>query len=571
MKLYKNWKLYTFLSVIFCLSTQTLWGWGAGHDYVNRDSLTIMPNEIKNFLGKENQKKFVRWSHAPDSFASWTKEQKKYPITDTEIKYLQSFGAKNLYSLHSWRKPGQGANFILLIRAFMDKDPARSAFWMSTLMHPVADDVACNHTSQIHYATYAFKPYNIKIGNGIGFDFADIAKTPEGKKAVKLLLNKYKPKVIAGTPDKVLEQILSKDILAATYGTQREAKIMATYAPNATKKIRTVGTEAMAELGVYGMTKTMDMIITAWQFAKQGKVPVLTSKIVKNAEKTKHKYFAQAPLSDDSIYAGLLHKAKNGVPNVGILLERSKLMMRSHLSFGGRLIMAASMRTLKANKIPYCTIDLRDLDVPNSTTLDVKKIPLLMLCSGSFHVSNNAKNNLKRYFADGGRILWIGGRNKGILGDLSLSLTKVDPKILPVTKKYGSNNTAVINKISIKFLPPFNKLLGNRQYRFINNPDTKAGSQPPLCLLKVKPVNRQVKPLAELSVDNKTIVIAAELTGKKGHPKAIFMPEYLLAPFLLDDTGDEIVNVADITLDRVGTPILLQAISLLLNNIQDKH
>ncbi len=370
---HKNWKRYTFLFIVFCLFSQTLWGWGSGHDYVNRGALTIMPDEIKNFLGKENQKKFIRWSHAPDSFAPWVKEQKKYPITDTEVKYLQSFGAKNLYSLHSSRKPGQCANFILLIRAFMDKDPARSAFWMSTLMHTVADDVACNHTSQIHYSTYAFKPYNIKMGNGIGFDFANIAKTSEGKKAVKLLLNKYSPKVITGTPNVVLEQILSTDILAATYGTQREYKIMATYAPSATKKTRNTGTEAMAELGVYGMTKTMDMIITAWEFAKQGKVPVLTSEIVKNATKTKHKYLGQAPLSDDSIYTGLLQKAKNGVPNVGIVLERSQLMMRSRLSFGGRLVMAAVMRTLKANKIPYCTIDLRDLDIPDSTTLDVKK------------------------------------------------------------------------------------------------------------------------------------------------------------------------------------------------------
>lgn len=41
------------------------------------------------------------------------------------------------------------------------------------------------------------------------------------------------------------------------------------------------------------------------------------------------------------------------------------------------------------------------------------------------------------------------------------------------------------------------------------------------------------------------------------------MPEYLLAPFVLDDTGDDIVNVADIPLDRVAAPILLQAITLL--------
>jgi len=182
-------KIFIISLYICCCSTHALWAWGNGHDYVNRDALIIMPDEIKVFLGKENEKKFVHWSHAPDSHVSFLDEQKKYPITDSNIEYLESFGAKNLYCLHSSQKPGQAGNFILLVRAFMDKDPARSAFWMSTIMHSVSDDVACNHTSQIHYLTYGFQGRNssIKMGSsGIGFDYANVAKTPAGKKVERI-------------------------------------------------------------------------------------------------------------------------------------------------------------------------------------------------------------------------------------------------------------------------------------------------------------------------------------------------------------------------------------------------
>ena len=74
-----------------------LFAWGAGHDYVQRGSIKIMPKEIKAFLGKENLEKFVHWSHAPDSFTPFKVEveKKKYPITDEEIAYLKNFKKKS--------------------------------------------------------------------------------------------------------------------------------------------------------------------------------------------------------------------------------------------------------------------------------------------------------------------------------------------------------------------------------------------------------------------------------------------------------------------------------------------
>jgi hypothetical protein len=560
-------KTIVILFTACCLSGNSLWGWGNGHDYVNRDALIIMPNDIKVFLGTENEKNFVHWSHSPDSHVSLLDEQKKYPITDSDIKYLESFGAKNLYCLHSSQKPGQAGNFILLIRAFMDKDPARSAFWMSTIMHSVPDDVACNHTSQIHYLTYGYRNSSIKMGgSGIGFDYANVAKTPAGKKAIALLLKEYQPSIIPGTPEEVLETIMIASADAATFGTVRDLKIVKTYAPEPSAQVIEDGVEAMAELGVYGVVKGMDIIITAWDFAQQNMVPELTPELFGRAAKVRKEYFKNRPLSDDSIYTDLLRDVKNDNCGVGILLERSGIMMAGRLSFGGRYVLAAAMRTLQSENIDYCTIDLRELDRSNTNVLDVSKVPILVLCSGSLHITDSVKNNIKKYIASGGHVLWIGGRDKNLLGDLSASLEKANPAILPVTKKYGQNNVEVIDKIRIKYLEPLNKILGDSEYKFVNNPDTTAGAQKPWCLFKINPLNKRVVPFANLSVGDETIVIAAGLKDENGLFEFVWLPEYLLAPYLLYDTGDDEVEVAEIRLDEIGAPTFLEVLKLLNSN-----
>jgi hypothetical protein len=558
--------IYPLVMGLLFLTTYSAFAWSMGHDYVNRKSIEIMPLEIKNFLGEENLKKLILWSHSPDSFTPFDIERKKknYPITDDEIAYLKSFKAKSLYYLHSTHKPGQGGNFILLIKAFMDKDPERSAFWMSTLMHTIADDSACNHTPQIHYFTYAFRRNSLKKGNGIGFDFADVAKTKEGQKAVDEILAGYKPKVISNDPQAALMQILRNDTFASTYGTQREFKIIATYSLKASPETRLEGIKAMAELGCYGMTKTIDFITTAWKLAQENKIPELTEEDFKKTRQARRAYFMKQPLSDDSIYTDLLCSLdEKQTPSVGVLLDRSGIMMSRKLSFGGRLVMAAAMRTMKKQGISYVTIDLRDLSKADSRQLDPAEIPVLTLCAGPWAVSGNVKNNLKKYVENGGHLLWVGGVDGGVLGNLSKKLVKADPAILPVTQGYGCKNKDVIDKIALRFLPPLSMELGTGEFQFVNNPDTPTGSQKPVCLLKVNMGDNNIKPLAELLIDDRKIVVAAALMEGE-IAKAVFLPEYLIAPFILDKSvKTEHVDIAYISLDKVGAPLFLNSLKLL--------
>lgn len=87
--------------------------------------------------------------------------------------------------------------------------------------------------------------------------------------------------------------------------------------------------------------------------------------------------------------------------------------------------------------------------------------------------------------------------------------------------------------------------------------------QKPLCQLKIESVSKNITPLAELSMGEKKIVIAAALKDHSGTYQAIFLPEYLLAPYLLDETIKNKVDISKPCLDRVGYNILFQALEML--------
>ena len=70
------------------VSPMNIFGWGGGHDHVNRLALTVMPPEIKSFLGEESAQKFIEWSHAPDNFSPWA-ELKYVTICAEDMEVLK--------------------------------------------------------------------------------------------------------------------------------------------------------------------------------------------------------------------------------------------------------------------------------------------------------------------------------------------------------------------------------------------------------------------------------------------------------------------------------------------------
>jgi len=540
-----------------------LLGWGGGHDHVNKLALTIMSPEIKTFLGNKNEHKFVEWSHAPDDFTPW-QELKRVTTHAEDAVLLNRYGMKHPYALHSHK--GHAVNFILLIKAFQAEDPERAAFWMATLMHTVADEIACNHDPLIHFMTYGFKEYGMGMGEGIGVDFADIAKNKEGSAVIHELLKKVRVEPVLGNSRKVLMKVMLSGIEGNAYMTQRGSRIAASYAENATDAVRRDSVTAMAELGVKGIQESLNIIQSAWGFARQGECPELDDLLEEEYKKVAAEFGLKRPLRDDSLFVELIDNTTKQQPYIGALVEPSVSMNQAKLGFSSKFITASTVRTIRNRGIACRLMDIRTVE--GSAFPDSKTMPLLIVCAGTFHVSKTVKEQLQNYTERGGKLLWIGGEHKDQLGDLSRVIQRADSAVMPVSDKYGKDSPA-LKKAVIVFQSEFVKELGGLEYRFTHNPNTKAGWQKPLCSYFIKGGSANVIPLAEMKVDDSVMIVAAAGRNSAGAAQHIFLPEYLVSPYLL---SDEIIiqDPSKPELDSVGTKIMLTSIEILMPGMLQK-
>ena len=546
------------------LACRLAWGWGSGHDPLNQLAVEKMPAEIKQLLGEEYAAKVVKWSHTPDDFTPWP-EVKHVTLHADDLAVLTAHGMKHPYAFHSHR--GQAVNFILLVRAFKAKSPERVALWMACLLHTFADEAASNHDPLIHFMTYAFKGgYRMRTGNGIGLDFGNIARTPEGKAIIRGLLKDVRPRPLSDEPREALLKVMMAGLEGNAYMTQRGAPVAATYALNASAETRRKGIVALAELGVYGVRKGGDAIVTAAAFAAAGKVPELTDDIEKEYRRRKAEFIRTRPLANDSLFAELLKGGVTDKPSVGALIEPSVSMNKGKLAFSAKLIMASVMRSLANAGVPYRPVDVRTME---ATGLPAPQaMPVLVVCAGGFYVSQAGKQHLKAYVDAGGRLLWIGGEHRSQLGTLSKSLMRADEQLLPVSPRYGKDSPA-LKKARVVFRDGLAEALGDKEMRFTHNPNTRAGWQRPLCRYAIRHKAIGVRVLAEVRVDDEVLHVAGLSADAQGKPQHVFLPEYLVSPYLLSDQA-EIADPSKPVLDAVGAKVLRASVRLLAPQLLER-
>jgi hypothetical protein len=544
-------KVVSFLFV--CLIPLRLLAWGSGHDQVNELAVEM----LHGIIPAESAANIVKWSHTPDDFTPWEK-LKHFQVPPDDLRLLK---AHKLDSPHSAHCPkGQAVAFILLANAFRDNDVHRIAFWSACLLHALADEAACNHDPLIHYATYAFTSgYRLKTGAGVGLDFSAVAGTPEGKDLVRRLAAAEIWRPLPSDPDEALLAIMLSGLESNAYMTSRGSTIAASFALDATQEQLTAAKTALAELGVHGAARGRDVIRSAKESAQRGTIPNLTSQLEAEFGNRKAVQAAVRPLSDDSLYADLLKsQAPVNQSAIGVLVEPSITMNAACFSFGAKLITAAAARSMRLAGVPFRLVDVRDL--AKKQALNPQETPVLFVCAGPFNVGRAAKDALAAYATAGGRFLWIGGEHGGLLGRLSENLIKADPATLPVSGQYGQD-TPVSGTARFRFLAEFKEALGEQSYRFVHNPNTKAGWQVPRCRYLLGPAEG-VAVLAEMHLPDGTSPVAGAWMGPDGKAKAIFIPEYLIAPYVLSDE-DTIQDLSRPTLDKVGSRLLSASLALL--------
>ena len=559
-------KLFITLPVIFLTllgSTVDLFAWGSGHDDVNRIALDRLPSAIKALLSPEDRKAFVKESHAPDDFTPWAEYERKKgrTIDPNDLATLAAHTIKTPYALHTAK--GQGVNFILLHRALQDRDGSRIAFWGACLAHTLADEAACNHDPLVHYLTYAFKGgYGMTFGEDGMVDFGELCRTPEGYAIALEALGQDSPKRIGEEPQEVLAEIMLHGLKANQFMTERGVRIASAFDTEVSDEVLADSRIAMAELGAYGSRAWLEAITTAWALIEEGNPdPVITPELLASHKARHAEYVAARPLETDALYAPWLKlHADTDVPAVGVVVEPSISMDEGGLSFGGRFLASAIFRELHESKIPFRVIDARE----PGRGLDAKSTSMVILSSGRFQ-NEELVRALKTYTNAGGNLLLIGGEHRDLLGPLSQALTKADPGTLPVTLGYGQKNLEIINEVGVHFRGPLAESLGATAFPFIHNPDTKAGWQKPKCAYRLKDkFGAEIEPLAMTKLNGRKQVVAAacRLDGKL---RFAFIPEYLIAPYLLTDKPD-FSNPAQPQLDRIGSTVLFTTLRFLHQN-----
>ncbi len=543
-------------------SSVDLYAWGSGHYEVNRIALDRLPVEMKALLSTDNRKDFVKDAKVPDDFTPWSEYEKKKGkvITTNDLATLSKYKIKTPYALHS--ATGQAVNYVLLYRALKDRDGDRIAFWGACLAHTLADEVACNHDPLIHYLSYAFKGgYGMKFGNAGMLDFGELCRTPEGDALAVKALNAVPLVLLGDDPQEVLVEIMLHGLKANRFMTERSVIIASAFDPDAGDGALADSRFAMAELGAYGVRKWLEAITTIWDLIEEGKPdPVITPGLLADHHARRARYVAARPLKADALYAPWLKlQAEAGVPAVGVVVEPSISMNQGGLSFGGRFLASAILRELHKSKIPFRVIDAREPD----RDLDTRSTSMVILCSGKLH-NDELVRALKSYTNIGGHLLLIGGEHRGLLGPLSQALIKADPATLPVTSGYGQKNLDFIDRIRVRFSGSLVKEIGKDALPFIHNPDTKAGWQKPKCPYRLKEdFGADIEPLAKIELDGENQIVAAVYRPDE-NARFLFIPEYLIAPYLLTDEP-EFSNPAQPQLDRIGSKVMLTALHLLLS------
>jgi len=533
----------------FFLISSILFGWGAGHNDQVSLVLKLLPEEITEFFPEYMKEKMIKkYSHYPDSFSKIDQDI----LNEEDKKLLEKFRIKVRYNLHS--PIGKTISFILMTEGFKEKNIKKAAIFMCALTHAIGDESACNHAPLVHVLTYGFNQYNIKKGKGL-LDFSQV----KDKELIEKLTKGFSVKKISDDGEKTLREIMIAGVKMNSYMIQRDVLIAKTYNYKLTEEERKQGMKALAELGVEGAKFAADVIYTSWIYSKKGKIPILTSGLIEEYKKENKKYLMDKPLIYDSIYKDVILEEWK-YPAIGVLVEPSRRMNECYFSFSSKVIQSAIMRVLKKEKKPYKCIDVRELI--KGEKIDKKKIPVLVICAGSFSVPKNVKEEIKRYTQEGGKLIWIAGSSKGV-GKLSEFLKTAENKFLPVTRKYGNLHKEVINRVNVYFENELKDVFGSGPYKFINNPNTPAGWQKPYCAFYIEEGAKNIKILAKIETDGKILNVAGYLCDEEGNPVSVFIPEYLISPFLLvnEDTTD--YDFSKPILDSVGKKIILTLIKIL--------
>ena len=545
-------RLIPFLGLLFLTLPTTLFAWGGGHDLIGQLLGEYLPQEIQARLSDENRRQLVTWSHYPDLPLKEPAEFAEI-IGPEDTQFLQKYGMKNSMWLHS--NVGTAASLAALIRALREENGTKIAFYISETSHAIADKGALNHTpmNMVLQCTFlknlAMIPFdhvkNVRIRP---CDLSDCG--PKALERIRDGLKTYKPRVLGKNFGELLEFVALSEVDLAEMASNVEGAV--TYESGDQKR-----EDEFVRLGLFQMRLLLDVYWTAWTLADSGADETIPADWQKNASAQIAERVERCDARNDAVFRELYTTPQNPTRNVsvGLLLEPVSVFGPSaSLSFGGRLWTAAAGRTLrdagyKIVPLNLPTVEKQGVPAPN-------EVNILFLCAGPCRISETLAENLKKYLADGGKLIWVGGSDpRGVTGELAGCLRKRGDSEVPISSKWALQNEEELPKMRFTWDGPFRELPFQDPFGFRINPNIN-GFGKPLCLWSIDLKNPTIQPLAWLDNGTEKFCVAARCRN------VIWIPEYFLFPFTIS-RDEEFGYPPEMRLDSFGGMVVQKAVELL--------
>jgi hypothetical protein len=552
-------KLFIIIFLISNVSASlSLFAWNTGHDDVQKLVNENLPRNIREKFTAEQLKKMERhYSHYPDSFEKFDSEE----VGAYAVELLKKLKVKNRYYLHY--PEGIAASFTLLIESLRRKDYERSAIWLASLGHTLADETALNHDPMIHYLTYHLWTYNLKTGKKIDlkefslwFDLTKPANDEKGKEIFANALSDHKPSIISQDPEEAIMEILLKSSVSYPAYKSRISSTLVKcikdgiIKKNPESKIKYI--EIMRDLAQLSARDIVNAAVTANYFAeKESFVYPDYEKLLKKFKEKLIESYRKKELQGE-LYGKFMKAPSSSTMkgDLGIIVEPFYSFNRGLLSPLWRYLAPALAQVCEKRNIDYCALDLRNIYENGFPSPD--DVPICILDTGYFNDFIWMKRNVfekkaKEYCDKGGKLIWIGGNVSSILG-----MTDFMDRSKIKRSNYSGVSKKDIAAAMLEITGDFSEELKGR-YSFVNSPETKAGWCKPYCNYKVVKCDELYMQLD--SNGRKTPV-----SGRFGN--MIFIPEYAISPYLINNEYD-IDLLERPSFDKLSEAIIIQAIKKL--------
>lgn len=532
----------TVLAVLAAMTALTLFGWGSGHSDHAGLVLKYLPEEISSVWSDAAKKQFQGyWSHYPDSHAAIEKKVQEL-IGPDAFRFLNEIQIRTHYGFHS--DTGKGAAFFLLAKAFREKNYDAAAFFAGVLMHGLADANAFNHGPLIHHLTYT-RYRHIRYPKA-DLDLSLMRSNQKLAEKIGQRLSGFRPDAGGKELRKAVIELMLEEIDSNAYMCARENKL-AVAGPDG--NISDAALDAMADIAAYQTKIGANAICAAWRladskepldlkpadlnakaFAKLSKAEKAGS-IRPEYDRLKSVKWERRDPRTDSIYAGLFDKNSRGGKRIGLICEATYAMNHAFLGFGSKFIIGTVGRSLLKSGQAVEAIPMFDL---KKTVPSPKAIPVIMICTNN-GAPGFVVNALKKYISQGGKIIVIGGRQDMNLTGLAPFFERRKNNEIPVSSAYGKANQDIIGGMKVCPAGLFADAFTPREFAFKDNPNTPAGWNKPFSNIAIKAADPAVIPLFELDNGKERFCIAAARKDGKGGIVSVWLPQYLLMPFLFSE------------------------------------